>query len=171
MVKLPSLLLFIFAFVFFFTHSFSRSITSPQPHLLKSFTPKSNQSGLLNARSCSYTVIIKTSCSSVAYTRDKVSIAFGDAYGNEVYVKRLDDPYSGTFERCSTDTFQIKGPCTRDICYLYLLRSGSDGWKPESVKIYGTYTKTVTYYYNVYLPNGVWYGVNECRRASLSADM
>lgn len=33
---------------------------------------------------CSYTVIIKTSCSSVSYTRDKISIAFGDVYGNEV---------------------------------------------------------------------------------------
>ncbi|KAF2318047.1 hypothetical protein GH714_041378 [Hevea brasiliensis] len=91
------------------------------------------------AKSCPYTVTIKTSCSSSSYTRDKISLAFGDSYGNEVYVKRLDDPSSGTFERCSTDTFQINGPCAYDICYLYLLRSGSDGWKPESVKIYGLY--------------------------------
>ncbi|KAF2317990.1 hypothetical protein GH714_041315 [Hevea brasiliensis] len=114
------------------------------------------------AKSCPYTVTIKTSCSSSSYTRDKISLAFGDSYGNEVYVKRLDDPSSGTFERCSTDTFQINGPCAYDICYLYLLRSGSDGWKPESVKIYGRYTKTVNFYYNTFLPNGVWYGFNLC---------
>uniref|UniRef100_A0A9I9EEK3 Uncharacterized protein n=1 Tax=Cucumis melo TaxID=3656 RepID=A0A9I9EEK3_CUCME len=36
-----------------------------------------------NARSCSYTVTIKRSCSSPAYTRDYISIAFGDAYGNQ----------------------------------------------------------------------------------------
>ena len=36
------------------------------------------------AKVCSYTVIIKTSCSSVSYTRDKISVAFGDVYGNEV---------------------------------------------------------------------------------------
>lgn len=34
--------------------------------------------------SCSYTVIISTSCSSSRYTRDQISIAFGDAYGNQV---------------------------------------------------------------------------------------
>ena len=39
---------------------------------------------LQNAGSCSYTVTIKTSCSSPAYTRDYISIAFGDAYGNQV---------------------------------------------------------------------------------------
>lgn len=38
------------------------------------------------AKSCSYTVIIKTSCSSKSYTRDKISLAFGDAYGNEVCI-------------------------------------------------------------------------------------
>ncbi|KAG5242833.1 embryo-specific protein [Salix suchowensis] len=104
----------------------------------------------------------KTSCSSTTYTRDKISLAFGDSYGNEVYIKRLDDPSSGTFERCSTDTFQINGPCVYDICYLYMLRTGYDGWKPESVKIYAPYTKTVKFNYNKFLPNGVWFGFNVC---------
>ncbi|CAK7345512.1 unnamed protein product [Dovyalis caffra] len=135
-----------------------------QPHVLKSFNPKNTQA----AKSCPYTLVIKTSCSSKTYTRDKISLAFGDSYGNEVYIKRLDDPSSGTFERCSTDTFQINGPCVYDVCYLYMLRTGSDGWKPESVKIYGPYTKTVKFNYNKFLPNGVWYGINVCRRASLS---
>ncbi|KAF9679795.1 hypothetical protein SADUNF_Sadunf06G0052300 [Salix dunnii] len=120
------------------------------------------------AKSCPYTLAIKTSCSSTTYTRDKISLAFGDSYGNEVYIKRLDDPSSGTFERCSTDTFQINGPCVYDICYLYMLRTGYDGWKPESVKIYAPYTRTVKFNYNKFLPNGVWYGFNVCVRASLS---
>jgi len=29
-------------------------------------------------------VVISTSCSSTKYTRDQISIAFGDAYGNQV---------------------------------------------------------------------------------------
>uniref|UniRef100_A0A804J915 Uncharacterized protein n=2 Tax=Musa acuminata TaxID=4641 RepID=A0A804J915_MUSAM len=67
---------------------------------------------------CSYTVKIKTSCSSRRFTTDRISLAFGDAYHNEVYAPRLDDPSSGAFERCSTDTFKIQGPCGYGICYL-----------------------------------------------------
>lgn len=81
-------------------------------------------------------------------------------------MKRLDDPYSGTFERCSTDTFKINGPCTYDICYQYFLRRGSDGWKPESVKIYGPNKRSVTFFYNTFLPNGVWFGFNQCHGGS-----
>ncbi|KAL3839829.1 hypothetical protein ACJIZ3_024420 [Penstemon smallii] len=115
--------------------------------------------------SCSYTVITKTSCSSSSQTRDKISLAFGDTYGHEVYAPRLDDPRSKTFEKCSTDTFQIQGPCMYDICYVYLLRLGSDGWKPESVKLYGADGKATTYYFNKFLPNGVWFGYNNCNKS------
>ncbi|XP_073157540.1 embryo-specific protein ATS3A-like [Henckelia pumila] len=131
-----------------------------QPQKLQSFAPKSIQTW---GSTCSYSVVIKTSCSSASRTRDRVSIAFGDAYGNEVYAPRLDDPRSGTFEKCSTDTFQIRGPCTYSICYVYLLRVGSDGWKPESVKLYGQDRKAATYNYNTFLPNGVWYGFDHCK--------
>ncbi|KAL8136884.1 hypothetical protein V2J09_002885 [Rumex salicifolius] len=117
------------------------------------------------ASSCTYTVAITTSCSSPSYTRDLVSLSFGDAYGNQVNVPRLDDPSAGTFERCSTDTFQIYGPCTYDVCYAYLLRRGHDGWKVGSVQIYGTYTRTVTFTYNDFLPNNVWWGFNYCSGA------
>ncbi|KAL9339730.1 hypothetical protein Peur_068745 [Populus x canadensis] len=167
MVKHLSLfgLVFVFSSITF-PHSSSISPTL-QPRPLKSFYPKNIQA----AKSCPYELVIKTSCSSTTYTRDKISLAFGDSYGNEVYIKRLDDPSSGTFERCSTDSFQINGPCVDDVCYLYMLRTGSDGWKPESVKIYGSYTKTVTFNYNKFLPNGVWYGFNVCGRASESAIM
>ncbi|KAL0740030.1 hypothetical protein Bca4012_081543 [Brassica carinata] len=137
----------------------ARSFVTATPGPIDSFLPKPKLEG---AGVCSYTVIIKTSCSSVKYTRDKISIAFGDVYGNEVYVKRLDDPKSRAFERCSSDTYKITGPCMRDVCYLHLLRQGSDGWKPENVKIYGSSIRSVTFYYNLFLPNGVWYGFNVC---------
>ncbi|GAV66022.1 ATS3 domain-containing protein [Cephalotus follicularis] len=119
-----------------------------------------------NVRSCSYTVSIKTSCSSTKYTRDQISLAFGDAYGNQVYAPRLDDPQSRTFESCSTDTFHINGPCTYQVCYVYLYRSGYDGWKPDSVTIYGYNTKSVTFNYNTFIPNGIWFGFNHCSLAS-----
>ncbi|XP_057484762.1 embryo-specific protein ATS3A-like [Actinidia eriantha] len=163
MVKLLSSCLLIFAF--FLAISQARSIISTKPHQLTSLKIKTNQT----ANGCSYTVIFKTSCSSTTYTRDRVSLAFGDAYRNEVYAQRLDNPSSGTFERCSTDTFQINGPCTYQICYLYLYRTGSDGWKPETVNINGPNIKPVTFYYNTFLPNGVWYGFNQCNRGLVSA--
>lgn len=84
---------------------------------------------------------------------------------HQVNVPRLDDPSAGTFERCSSDTFQIYGPCTYDVCYAYLLRRGYDGWKVGSVQIYGTYTRTVSFTYNDFLPNNVWWGFNYCSGA------
>ncbi|TYH70731.1 hypothetical protein ES332_D05G136600v1 [Gossypium tomentosum] len=148
-------------FIFFTIADGKRILPLLQPQPLESFK---------NVGSCTYTVSIRTSCSSTTYTRDQISLAFGDAYGNQVYAPRLDDPYSRTFESCSTDTFQIKGPCTYQICYLYLYRSGYDGWKPESVTVYGYYTKAATFNYNVFIPNGVWYGFDFCyRRGSASA--
>lgn len=83
---------------------------------------------------------------------------------NQVNVPRLDDPSSRTFERCSTDTFEIHGPCTYPICYLYLYRSGYDGWKPESVTVYTYNYPPVSFYYNTFIPNGIWYGFDYCRR-------
>ncbi|MBA0806444.1 hypothetical protein Gohar_005897, partial [Gossypium harknessii] len=52
-----------------------------------------------------------------------------------IYVPRLDDPASRAFERCSSDNFEIKGPCAYQICYVYLYRTGPDGWKPEQVTL------------------------------------
>ncbi|KZV56059.1 hypothetical protein F511_06076 [Dorcoceras hygrometricum] len=135
----------------------SRSII-PSPHPLSSLRINATQ----NQIGCSFTVSIRTSCYSTRYTRDQISLAFGDAYGNQVYAPRLDDPYSGTFERCSSDTFQVYGPCTYQICYLYLYRSGYDGWIPYDVTVYGYYTSPVSFYYNVRMPGNIWYGFNYC---------
>ncbi|CAK9164866.1 unnamed protein product [Ilex paraguariensis] len=143
-----------------FTAAQARSIVRrPQPH--SSFKINITQ---INPRSCSYTVRIATSCSSPRYTRDQISLSFGDAHGNQVYAPRLDDPSRRTFERCSTDTFQVFGPCTYQICYLYLYRSGYDGWRPYSVEVYGYNVKPVTFYFDVFIPSNMWYGFNYCRQ-------
>ncbi|KAI4329329.1 hypothetical protein L6164_021605 [Bauhinia variegata] len=146
--------------------AFSKAnLIATQPRAAEFFKLNESQQ---NQGSCSYTLKIKTSCSSTRYTRDQISLAFGDAYGNQVYAPRIDDPYSRTFEQCSTDTFEIYGPCTYQICYLYLYRNGYDGWKPEKVTVYGYYTRAVTFYYNTFIPNGIWYGFNLCNDASVS---
>ncbi|KAJ9179052.1 hypothetical protein P3X46_010876 [Hevea brasiliensis] len=80
------------------------------------------------------TVKKTTSCSSTRYTRDHISLAFGDAYGNQT-------------------------------CYLYLYRSGYDGWKPKTVTIYGYNTRSITFTYNTFISNGVWYGFSDCNGA------
>ncbi|XP_051135331.1 embryo-specific protein ATS3B-like isoform X2 [Andrographis paniculata] len=135
----------------------------PRPRPLSSLRKiNTTTTSTQNAGTCSYTVVIRTSCSSISYTRDRISLAFGDAYGNQVYVPRLDDPRSRTFERCSTDTFDIYGPCTYQICYVYLYRQGYDGWIPYDVTIYGYNTNPVSFYYNVRMPRDIWYGFDHC---------
>ncbi|XP_048129742.1 embryo-specific protein ATS3B-like isoform X2 [Rhodamnia argentea] len=135
-----------------------RSVVS-QPHALKSFK---------NEGTCTYTVSVRTSCLSTSNTRDQISLVFGDGYGNQVYVPRLDSPSSRAFERCSTDTFQINGPCAYQICYLYLFRNGHDGWRPKHVTVqahassYYGQAQPVTFYYGTFIPRAVWYGFNYC---------
>ncbi|KAF8047797.1 hypothetical protein N665_2827s0005 [Sinapis alba] len=153
-----------------FVSSISLSVSESkvlEPHAAESF----NVSLIQKLRtSCSYTVIISTSCSSSRYTRDQISIAFGDAYGNQIYAPRLDNPSIKTFEQCSSDTFEVNGPCTYQICYVYLYRSGPDGWIPDSVKIHSHGSKSaVTFPYNSHVPESVWYGFNYCNSASDSS--
>jgi len=82
----------------------------------------------------------------------------------QVYVPRLDDPLSKTFEQCSSDTFQIDGACASPICFVYLYRSGEEkGWKPESVKIFGYDSEPVTFTFNTSIPSDTWYGYNVCQ--------
>ncbi|KAK4481886.1 hypothetical protein RD792_012797 [Penstemon davidsonii] len=154
-------LFFLLIFAVLISCSQSRSII-PRPQPLSSLQINTTQ----NVGACSFYVSIRTSCSSTRYTRDRISLSFGDAYGNQVYAPRLDDPRSRTFERCSTDTFQINGPCTYQICYLYLYRSGYDGWMPYDVTVSGYNTQPVSFYYNVFIPGDIWYGFNNCYRAT-----
>ncbi|KAJ9139958.1 hypothetical protein P3X46_030649 [Hevea brasiliensis] len=159
MIKAAYSFMLYFAFLFIIAEAES---ISPKPHALDSF----NLSLIQTVGSCSYQVIISTSCSSPKYTRDQISLAFGDAYGNQIYAPRLDDPSTKTFERCSSDSFQISGPCAYQICYVYLYRTGPDGWKPETVKIYGYNSYPVTFDYNIFIPRDIWYGFNLCQSAS-----
>ena len=126
-----------------------------------------------SGRTCSYTVRIKTSCSSPSRTSDAISVAFGDAYRNEVYAAGLAGSSSSSraFERCSTDTFRIGGPCGYGVCYLYLRRAGRVGWTPEWVRVYEPTSDTPsTFYYGDPLPDSVWYGFNRCpNRAAASS--
>ncbi|KAJ0536888.1 putative PLAT/LH2 domain superfamily protein [Helianthus annuus] len=155
-------LLFALIIIFIPSESSSRSSSitlKPQPNPnFKIF----NSTDHKNARTCSFTVEVTTSCSSTTYTRDQISLAFGDAYGNQVYVPRIDDPSTRTFERCSSDTFELYGPCTYEVCYLYLYRSGYDGWMPERVDVYGYNIRAVSFSFNVWIPADVWYGPDYC---------
>ncbi|KAM3688537.1 hypothetical protein ACJW31_10G158400 [Castanea mollissima] len=163
MKKSLLLLLLLLQLALIFTLSEAKSLTLPA-QADKSF----NITYIQSVTSCSYTAVITTSCSSSKYTRDQISISFGDAYGNQIYAPRIDDPSTRAFERCSSDTFQINGPCAYQICYLYLYRTGPDGWKPDSVKIYGYNTRAVTFYYNTFIPSDIWYGFNLCQNSSSS---
>ncbi|XP_015695475.2 embryo-specific protein ATS3A-like [Oryza brachyantha] len=121
------------------------------------------------ARTCWYTVQIKTSCASPRRTSDAVSLAFGDAYRNEVYAASLAAGSPSSFERCATDTFRVGGPCGYGVCYLYLRRSGRDGWTPQWVRVYEPTSGTPsTFYYGDPLPNAVWYGLNRCPRLAVA---
>ncbi|XP_061358673.1 embryo-specific protein ATS3B-like [Gastrolobium bilobum] len=160
MMKQVLLLFFCFASGLTLSVSESKS-ASLQPHAAESFTLGYIQ--MKKVENCSYLVMISTSCSSPKFTTDEISLIFGDTYGNQVYAPRLDDPISKTFEQCSSDTFQIDGPCASPICYAYLYRSGaSNGWKPESVKIYGYNSEPVTFDFNTSIPEDTWYGYNLC---------
>lgn len=87
---------------------------------------------------------------------------------NQVYAPRLDDPGSRAFEQCSSDTYEINGPCAYQICYVYLYRSGPDGWVPGSVKIFSHGSKAVTFSYNTFIPESLWYGFDYCNSVSHS---
>ncbi|XP_021760808.1 embryo-specific protein ATS3A-like [Chenopodium quinoa] len=148
--------------------SIHASSSSPIPSTestlpLFSIRIKPNQT---TASTCTFRVRITTSCSSVSYTRDQISLSFGDAYGNQVYVPRIDNPSARAFEACSTDTYDVSGPCTYDVCYVYLYRRGRDGWKVQNVQISSPYIRTVTFKYNTWIPNDVWFGFNYCNGSS-----
>ncbi|KAF7814362.1 embryo-specific protein ATS3B-like [Senna tora] len=83
----PLISLLTFAIFLSFSHA-KPTPTQPQPQPLESFIL--NETHHQNAASCSYSVSIKTSCSSTRYTRDQISLSFGDAYGNQEWIRRLE---------------------------------------------------------------------------------
>ncbi|GJN35904.1 hypothetical protein PR202_gb24719 [Eleusine coracana subsp. coracana] len=124
-------------------------------------------------RTCAYTVKVKTSCGAASprRTTDAVSLAFGDAYRNEAHAPRLPNG-GGALDRCATDTFRVTGPCGYGVCYLYLRRSGRDGWAPDWVQVVQPGAAgpiTATFYFGDPLLDGVWYGHDRCPKASAAA--
>ncbi|BAU02439.1 hypothetical protein LR48_Vigan10g079700 [Vigna angularis] len=157
-------------FLLCFASAVSLSVSESEAVSVKLHAAESFSVGYIQmktASNCSYLVLISTSCSSPKFTTDKISIAFGDGKGNQVYVPRLDDPLAKTFEQCSSDSFQIDGACASPICFVYLYRSGAEqGWKPESVKIFGYDSEPVTFTFDTSIPNDTWYGYNLCQTPS-----
>ncbi|KAH8486400.1 hypothetical protein Peur_070169 [Populus x canadensis] len=151
-----------FAFVFAVLSKADQPINKFQPHVHESFTPGLIQQTV--GSSCAYTVVISTSCLSPKYTTDQISIIFGDAFGNQVYDSKLVNPFTITFEQCSTNTFQVTGSCSLEICYLYFYRNGTVGWIPQSVEIYGSFSTPAVFFFNsTTVPEGEWYGINKCQ--------
>ncbi|CAE6254438.1 unnamed protein product [Arabidopsis arenosa] len=139
------------------------------PILSLTYQPLISSLDLHEEESCPYTVIVTTSCFSPDWSRDQITIALGDANGNKVVAPRLDEPLSGGggFEKCSSDTFQVKGECLNTICSVYIYRSGTDGWIPETVEIYKEGSKSVKFDFNKNVPENIWYGNNRCNNTDL----
>ncbi|KAL2929589.1 Embryo-specific protein ATS3A [Bienertia sinuspersici] len=96
MVRLISFHIFLAISSLILINASSSSILSSDPNIpLFALKIKPDQT---TASSCPFRVQITTSCSSVSYTRDKISLSFGDAYGNQVYVPRIDNPSARAFE-------------------------------------------------------------------------
>ncbi|KAK2371526.1 hypothetical protein P8452_58462 [Trifolium repens] len=154
-------LILTFSIIVFFSHATPILVTEPQPQLNQSSSTQQQNETKLSG-SCNYMVNIKTSCNSPSYTKDEISLLFGDAHNSQVYVPRLDDPDSGTFEQCITNELEILGPCIKKICKLYLFRNGTDGWIPETVTAYDYDNPPVKFYYNIGIPEDAGYGYNYC---------
>ncbi|KAK4252894.1 hypothetical protein QN277_011028 [Acacia crassicarpa] len=116
---------------------------------------------------CSYLINIYTSCYSPRRTRDHISLAFGDKYGHQVYVPRMDELPSAKLDRCITKAARCTGPCTSQICYMYIYRNGDDGWKPHDITVSGNFSKPFVFYFNTLIPNHAWFGFNFCKTSSL----
>jgi len=83
---------------------------------------------------------------------------------HQVYDSKLVNPFTITFEQCSTNTFQVTGSCSLEICYLYFYRNGTVGWIPQSVEIYGSFSTPAVFFFNsTTVPEGEWYGINKCQ--------
>ncbi|KAL2332447.1 hypothetical protein Fmac_020028 [Flemingia macrophylla] len=106
---------------------------------------------------CRYSVIMETSCSSSFYVRGQIDLLFGDAYGNQVYVPQLEGPLD-----CSTNKYEIHGPCILKICHLNLYMTGDTDWILETVSIYDYLNDPVTFYFGTYISEDGSYYFNHC---------
>ncbi|CAJ2661330.1 unnamed protein product [Trifolium pratense] len=134
----------------------STLVTQPQINLssmLNHTQQQINETRLIGGKDgysgrCDYLITIKTSCDSPTYTKDEISLLFGDVHGAELFFPRLNNPKIGTFNKCDTMSFAAQATCIGKICRLDLYRNGTDGWIPESVAIYDYSYPSVIFNYN-----------------------
>ncbi|XP_029128699.1 embryo-specific protein ATS3B-like [Cajanus cajan] len=115
-----------------------------------------NQTQQING-DCRYSVTMKTSCSSTFYVRGQIDLLFGDIYGRQVYVPRLDGPLD-----CSLNEYEVYGPCISLICHLNLHITGDTDLILETVSIYDYLHDPVTFYFDTYIDDGGPYDFNYC---------
>ncbi|KAH0842042.1 LOW QUALITY PROTEIN: hypothetical protein HID58_092167, partial [Brassica napus] len=133
------------------------SFTSPilsisdQPLLISSVVPDEEE------ESCPYTVIVTTSW-------DQITFALGDADGNKVVARRLDEPLTGGggFEKCSSDTFQVK--VSRHHLLSLHLSFRSRRLDPRDSRDLRGGSKSVKFDFNKNVPDNTWYGHNYCNK-------
>lgn len=79
--SVPCIILFVAASLLFFLVS---QASNSKATIFQQRQPLKIEKPLGIPNTCSYTVTIKTSCSSVPITRDNISLIIGDSYKNEV---------------------------------------------------------------------------------------
>ncbi|KAK2371520.1 embryo-specific protein ATS3B [Trifolium repens] len=148
------------------SHAISTLVTSPQTQMNLSSMLNHTQQQINETRilisakdgfdgRCNYLITIKTSCDSPTYTKDEISLLFGDGFGAELFFSRLNNnPKDGTFMKCNIMSFAAQAACMGKICKLYLYRNGTDGWIPESVAVYDYTYPSVIFNYNFLLSEG-----------------
>ncbi|KAK2371522.1 hypothetical protein P8452_58464 [Trifolium repens] len=169
-----------FAIITAFSQATSTLVTRTQPQINLSSMLNHSQQHISETRrndgrgrnhDCDYLITIKTSCDSPTYTKDKIGLSFGDAYGDEHYIPRVkdyiprvnDSSDSEPFKKCNTFSFNLPGLCISKICKLYLFRKGSNGWVPETVVVYDYKYPPVIFNYNFSLSDGrAGTGYNYC---------
>ncbi|PIN09692.1 hypothetical protein CDL12_17726 [Handroanthus impetiginosus] len=81
----------------------------------------------------------------------------------KILAPHLEYEHPERFQPGSLDVFVLDGPCMNPIaCYLFLYRSGNDGWTPSDVFISQRYGGQVDFLFNVAIPNNGWFGYNNC---------
>ncbi|XP_058109922.1 embryo-specific protein ATS3A-like [Magnolia sinica] len=133
-------------------------------------------------KSCTYTIMVETTCTQGAGTSDHISLRFGDSNSSDVLVHHLntkhlrrvdgehttvlDDVPRQPFRACNVDQFHVTGPCMESpVCYLFLKQRGKDGWRPGMVQVLVPGTSPYsshTFYFRRYLPWNVWHGSDSC---------
>ncbi|CAJ2661345.1 unnamed protein product [Trifolium pratense] len=163
MEALLTLILTFSIIVVFSSHATPTLVASPQPQMNLSSMLNHTQQHINETRlissSCTYEISIKTSCNSLTYTTDVISILIGDANGNEI-VTQLEG--FGLLDSCMEITNNVLGHCIGKICKIYLTRVGSDGWMPETIIASHSDYPPITFNFNYFIPNDHRSGVDYC---------